>query len=137
MLPIFAFGQVEGYAGTYEVVRFANGQPIKNKSLPTNQIMVLELKRDGTLKFGNFINGFTGKWVKKADKLELTFIVSPAGKLTTPEVLSVQPVPDRKRMIVLSPAKYTNNFEFYWNPKVVPFIKSRLEAEKKKKAGGH
>ncbi len=136
VLPVIGLGQAESYVGTYEAVRFEKGLLIKNKTLPTDQIMVLQLSKGGKLRFGNYLSGFTGTWKVQSNLLEMTFVNSPTGKLKSPEALSVQPMPDRKRMIILSPQKYANAFEFYWNPKVIAFIKSRLETEKRRKSTG-
>jgi len=53
-----AFGQATPYVGTYDVVRFDKGKPIDNRSLPSGQVMIMELKKDGSFQMRNFLSGF-------------------------------------------------------------------------------
>jgi hypothetical protein len=135
------FGQAASYVGTYDVVRFDKGKPIDNNSLPPGQVMILELKKNGSFQMHNFLSGFDGSWKLAGKQLMLTFITGPAGKVKKPDVVTVQPMPDRTKLVIVGPKSFAGQLEFHWNPKATENWNRRMsEAMKKaqplKKPGG-
>ncbi len=123
---MLAFGQTSPYIGTYDVVRVEKGKPVDNMSISPGQVMILDLKKDGAFQMRNFLSGFDGTW-KVADKrVILTFKSGPAGKLKKPDVVTLQPMPDRNRLVILAPKSEAGQLEFHWNPKAIENWNKRL-----------
>ena len=133
---VLILGQTVPFVGTYDVIRLEKGKPVDNKSLPPGQVMILELIKDGAFQMRDFLSGFEGSWKVSDKRLILTFKSGPAGKLRKQDVMTVQPSPDRSRLVIVSPKSYAGQLEFHWNPKAIETWNRRLSETLKKTEQG-